>query len=369
MYLKKIRLDGFRNYKNIEVEFDRYRNILYGDNAQGKTNLVEAIYIMATAKSHRTNNNSELINFEGDKFLINVFIENDDNQSINIEYEFNKNKQRSIKVNGVSLSKTGELIGILNAVMFCPESINVLKGGPVERRRFIDILISQMHSSYFYDLQQYYRIVKQKNRILKDFNRSSFDLLDVWNENLAIYAARIIYRRKEVIKNIISKIEKKHEELTEGKEKINIEYNSSIKLLDDYSKEDILKCIKIKLKENIDRELYYKSSLVGPHREDISFFINSCEAKVYASQGQQRSIVLSLKLVENDILKEETGKQPIMILDDVFSELDSKRQDNLIKMLSNVQTFITTTGTDLYKNNLVNNKYYKVKNGFIESSR
>lgn len=370
MYIKNLNLVNFRNYSKLSCDFNRRFNIIYGRNAQGKTNILEAIFLCSSGRSHRTRKDLELVKFGEDSYYININVfrqyrEND------IEILYSKIDGKKIKLNEIPVKKNVELMGKLNTVMFSPEDLYIIKGSPSERRRFIDIAISQIKPSYFYNLQRYSKILSQRNHLLKEIskNKQVSSTLEIWSEGLADTGAKIIIERKKFIEKLNEIVKEKHRELTAGKEIPNIRYESSVRISEDNNIKQIKDNFMKNLEEVKDRELKICTTLIGPQRDDIDIYVNDNNVKLYGSQGQQRTIVLSLKLSEVDIVQSLTGELPVLLLDDVLSELDEKRQEYLLNSIKNLQVFITTTEKDFVK--LCDNKtevsLYEVENGKIIS--
>jgi len=368
LFIKGIHLRNFRNYKTLDIGFSESFNILYGENAQGKTNILEAIYLCASGRSHRTSRDNELIKFGENYYYVKIdLVKEDIEYEIEIQYEVNSKKR--IKINEIPQKKIGALMGKLNAVMFSPEDLLIIKEGPAERRRFIDIAISQIKPAYFYDLQQYSKILAQRNTLLKNLqeNRALYDTLEVWNENLVKTGSRIIKTRKEFIKTLSNIAEEKHGKLTDFKEKLNLNYVSSVKIDGIDSLEDIERVFRNTLKNSLMKEIYKGTTLSGPQRDDIEILLNDNNAKHYGSQGQQRTAVLSLKLFEVEIMRRDSNEYPVLLLDDVMSELDSSRQEYLFENLDDIQGFITGTEYDLFVGRkMKGNKLFHVQNGQVE---
>lgn len=367
MYINRLKLNSFRNYELLNIEFQRNFNIIYGNNAQGKTNILESIFICASGRSHRKSKDAELVRLGQEEYNIKIEYEKE-NREQSIEINYKKNEGKSVKINDVKESKIGKIIGNLNVVIFSPEDITVMKEGPGERRRFIDITISQIKPSYFYDLQQYKKVLIQRNNLLKEIqiNRKLIDTLEVWDQSMVNIGSRIIKVRKDYIERLNRNAAIRHSVLTNQGEKLEIKYKKSVK---DENAEDINEIKKYFIRaiehyRNI--EIAKGITLVGPQRDDFDMYVNGLNVGLYGSQGQKRTTVLSMKLSEIDIMYEETGELPILLLDDVMSELDQERQDHLLKCLENIQTFITCTEKDFFENKLGNNsKYYKIENGNI----
>lgn len=370
MFIKDLSLINFRNYKELSVSFHKGSNIIHGLNGQGKTNILEAIFLCATGKSHRASRDLEMIKYNQDCFNIKLnLINNIGDKEINISY--NKDRQKVIKVNEICLRKMGNLMGHLNAVIFSPEDLQIVKQGPSIRRRFVDLAMSQIKSSHYFNLQHYNKVLSQRNALLKQakYKRSLIPTIDVWNESLAKVGAAVEYQRMTFVKVLSELVYKKHKDLSNGKENLTLKYKSSI--LPDSSenaitKEDIYNVFLLKLSNNIQTDIEREYTSFGPHRDDIIYLINGVELKLYGSQGQQRTAVLASKLAELDIMEQETGQMPVLLLDDVLSELDNDRQEYLFNRLDNIQTFITCTDKNMAKNMLNSNaSFYCVSDGFV----
>ena len=358
MIVKKIELENFRNYKSLDLELDPRKNILYGNNAQGKTNVLEAIYICSTTKSHRSNKDVEIIRFDEKEAHIKLFLEKKEKE-YRIDVHLRKNKTKGIAVNGIPIKRASELFGIFNVIFFAPEDLNIIKNGPSERRRFMDLELCQLDKMYVHNLINYNKVLNQRNRLLKEisFDPKLIDTLDVWDEQLVLYGKEIIKKREDFIKQISKIIKPIHEDLTNKEETIKI----------DYQKNTEIKNFEKNLKKNRSTDLKYKSTSVGPHRDDILFFNKDINIRTYGSQGQKRTIALSLKLAEIELVKKIIKDTPVLLLDDVLSELDSDRQNHLLERLNDIQTIITCTGLDEFVENSFNiDKIYKVDNAKIK---
>jgi len=364
LYIEQLELENFRNYKKTKTSFSKNVNIIYGENAQGKTNIIEAIFLCAAGRSHRTSKDKELINIDGDRFKVKLLLnKNYKKKEIEYLYEFGK---KQILINEIPIKKMANLMGNLLAVIFSPEDILIVKEGPSLRRRFINITISQLKPSYFYNLQQYNKILNQRNNLLKEIqkNKSLLDTLDIWDEKIAQVGTEIIIDRKKFIDKLNKISKEKHYNLTDNCEQLEIKYKTFLQKINVNDKESIKdEIIKIFLK---NRNLEFKRcvTVVGPHRDDFDIIINDLPLKNFGSQGQQRTAILSLKLSEIEIIKEETDEYPILLLDDVMSELDNKRKNYLFKSLTNMQTFITCTEKDFFKE-YKDISFFRVKNGEI----
>lgn len=367
MYIKGLKLRNFRNYKKLDIELSENFNVIYGNNGQGKTNILESIYLCASGRSHRTSKDMELVNLEENSYYISIDVQKKDSSSL-IEIMYEKNTKKRVRINEVPAKKIGDLMGQVNVVMFSPEDLMIIKEGPSERRRFLDITISQLRPSYFYDLQQYYKILGQRNNLLKEIQekRGLIDTLDIWNENLVNVGARIIKKRHEFLKRLSSFAEKNHLKLTNGKERLNLKYSCSLNTKGEEDVNEIKGVFKKKLERLQESEIKKGVTLSGPHRDDYDILLNGLNIKVYGSQGQQRTAVLSVKLSEIDIMKENTDEFPVLLLDDVMSELDNKRQEYLFNNLKSIQTFITCTDKGFFEDKIKNNsKFFNVNNGQI----
>ena len=339
MIVEKVNLNNFRNYENQEIVFKDGINIIYGKNAQGKTNLVESLYYASIGKSFKLSKDKELINFEKDNAKIKLTVKKEIG-NVDIEVNLLKNKKKQIKVNGGYLSRIGDLLGNLVTVFFCPNDLKLIKDAPGDRRKFLDVSISQLSRKYFYLLLKYQEVLEQRNNLLK--NKNNLELItsqiDVWDRYLAKLAKDIIIQRVRYVEILSVYADKVHKYLTKNQEELKITYQGIVDN-EDVLEEKILE----KIKANFEKDLQAGYTQVGPHRDDLKLVLNDTDVKLYGSQGQQRTVALSLKLAEKEILKEKIGEYPITILDDVFSELDDDRKDRLLKMLSKGQTFITTT--------------------------
>ena len=353
MYIEKIKLQNFRNYKQLELNLNKNINIIYGNNAQGKTNILESIFLCSFGKSFRTTKEKEMIKFNETNLIVEVFYQKKDRDG-KIKIEIRDKKQ--IYLNGIKIKKLSELLGNVNIVIFTPEDINILKDGPAGRRRFLDMMIGQLRPNYVYNLNMYLKTIEQRNNYLRQIREENKpeEMLEIWDEKLAEYAEIIFNYRNEFIKKIIQKINKIHSEITENKEKLEIEYISNCE-----NKENYLKLLKERRKLDIIKGFTTK----GIHRDDFMIYINEKEVGTYGSQGQNRTVVLSLKLAELNVIYDEIGEYPIFLLDDFMSELDIERRKNFLNNIKNTQVILT--GTE--KIDLPNLEYnlYNVKKGEI----
>ena len=325
MFIKKLYLKNYRSYKNKEIIFDEKLNILVGKNAQGKTNIVEAIFYSIIGRSFKTSKEKEVINWEEERGYIKSYFKKR-YRDVEIELFFDKNKKKSIKIDGVSIKKIGELMGHANAVFFSPDELKLVKESPDERRRFMNIDISQTNKRYFYLIGRYEKVLANRNKLLKsskDINVIK-DTIDIWDRALADLAEKIATERKKFIEELSPYAKLAHQFISNGSETIEIKYSSSFE--DDYAK-NMLKA----LSKNLEKDFKLGYTSVGIHRDDLDIFLNGVEVKNYGSQGQQRTVALSLKLAELEIIKNRVGEYPILLLDDVFSELDCERRKKLLK--------------------------------------
>jgi len=357
MYIKSLELNNFRNYSNVQVDFDEGVNILYGDNAQGKTNILESIYVCGTTKSHKGSKDKEIVKFGENEGHIRCLFEKNE-VDYQIDMHLRNEKSKGIAVNGIKLKKAAELIGIANIILFSPEDLSIIKNGPSDRRRFVDAELCQLDKVYLYNLSSYNKIVNQRNNLLKDilYHPELKDTLDVWDSQLVSIGKKIIDRRNLFVDQLNEIIFDIHKSLSGDKEELLIKYDPNI-TIDEYES---------KVFKNRDKDIKLKLTSVGPHRDDFIFDINGMDSKKYGSQGQQRTAALSLKLAEIKLVEQLTGNTPILLLDDVLSELDSNRQNYLLKSIGNIQTIITCTGLDDFiSNRLKINRVFKVENGVV----
>ena len=357
MIVKSLKLKNFRNYDLLNLEFDAATNIFYGDNAQGKTNILESIYLCGTTKSHRGTKDRDMIQFGQEESHIEVIVEKE-NTPFQIDMHLKKNSPKGIAINKIPIRKASELFGIIHIVFFSPEDLNIIKNGPSERRRFIDIELAQLDKVYLNDLSNYNRIVNQRNKLLKDiYDRNDLmETLDVWDLQLVNYGNKVMKRRKLFVEQMNEIVGNVHERLTGGKERLTILYEAGIGNND--FEEILLK--------NRERDIRMKSTSVGPHRDDICFMTDEIDIRKFGSQGQQRTAALSLKLSEIELVKSEIRDTPILLLDDVLSELDKHRQNYLLDSIRDVQTLITCTGLDDFVNHRFSiNKILHVDKGHV----
>ena len=359
MYIESLELKNFRNYEELSIVLDPGTNILYGDNAQGKTNVLEAVYLCGTTKSHRGSKDKEMIRFEQDESHIRMMVKKD-GVSHKIDMHLKKNKAKGIAIDGIPIRKAAELFGIVNLVAFSPEDLNIIKNGPSERRRFMDLELCQLNKVYLQELTSYNKVLNQRNKLLKDlyFRPDLKDTLMIWDSQLVSFGSKIIERRKVFVEQLNEIIYDIHKRLSGDKEELKIVYEPDVEIEN----------FEAALRAAQDKDIKLKQTTVGPHRDDFSFYANGIDIRKFGSQGQQRTAALSLKLSEIELIKKITKDTPILLLDDVLSELDSNRQNFLLNGIGDIQTIITCTGLEEFVNNRVEmNKIFKVSNGVVTS--
>lgn len=357
MKIKSLKLKNFRNYDLLNLEFDEATNIFYGDNAQGKTNILEALYLTGTTKSHRGTKDRDMIQFGKDESHLETIVEKN-GIDYQLDMHLKKNSPKGIAINKMPIRKASELFGIINMVFFSPEDLNIIKNGPAERRRFIDLELSQLDKVYLNDLSNYNKIVNQRNHLLKEieFNKSAFSTLDVWDMQLVHYGERILTRRKVFIEQVNEIVSKIHRKLTGNREELILIYEPSNGNIS----------FEQAIKKNKEKDLRLKSTSVGPHRDDICFMVKDMDIRRFGSQGQQRTAALSLKLSEIELVKKTIKDNPVLLLDDVLSELDKHRQNYLLDSIDDIQTLITCTGVEDFVNHRFSiNKIFHVQNGQV----
>lgn len=343
MNIKRLALCDFRNYENVVVDFDDGVNIIYGNNAQGKTNLLEAIYFCSIGKSMRTNKEREVIRMGKEIAKIKVDIA-ENNLKRTIEIVFSKKNKKTIKINGIAIHRIGELMGELPCVFFSPDGLKLIKESPEDRRRFMDIAISQTSKTYFYMLGKYEKVLDQRNKLLKSTTNleSIKNLIFIWNEQLSDIGSKIIVSRINFLNALSPYAELAHQYLTNNDETLSLSYMGTT----GEDQEQIKKSLLSSLEKNLEKDFKLGFTSFGPHRDDIKILVNDIDIKAYGSQGQQKTTALSMKLAELEIIKNQTGKMPLLLLDDVFSELDPKRRQRLLKFCEKTQTLITCTDID-----------------------
>ena len=344
MWINNIKLNNFRNYNNKEIKLHENINVFFGENAQGKTNIIESIFLCSIGKSFRTNKEKELIKFNEEKTSVEINYEKSDRTG-KIKIEIGDKKQ--VYLNGIKIKKLSELLGNINVVIFTPDDINILKGGPQNRRKFLDIMISQLRPNYMHILSLYNKTLEHRNNYLKQIKTEKKDenLLEIWDEKLIDYGIKIYEYRKEFLEKIKNKIKNIHQGITNGKEEIEIEYIS-----DAVTRQNFLNELKSRRKLDIIKGYTTK----GIHRDDFIIYINKKEVGTFGSQGQNRTAMLSLKLSELQVIYDDIGEYPILLLDDFMSELDSKRRESFLNNIKDIQVIITCTE----KLRLENLKYF-----------
>ena len=360
MYIESVQLKNFRNYDSLELDLAQGTNIFYGNNAQGKTNILEALYLCGTTKSHKGSRDKDMIQFGKDESHIRMMVKRDE-LSYRIDMHLKKNKAKGVAINGLPIRKASELFGVVNLVFFSPEDLNIIKNGPGERRRFLDLELCQLDKIYLTNLASYNHIVNQRNKLLKDIcvQPSLKETLDIWDMQMAEYGQKIIDKRSEFIQELNETVRKIHANLTGGLEELEIVYEPD--------------CTAGKLESvihaNREKDMRMKLTSEGPHRDDMCVMANGVDIRKYGSQGQQRTAALSLKLSEIYIVKRKIKDTPILLLDDVLSELDSSRQNYLLDSIRDIQTLITCTGLDDFISHQFQiNKVFQVVQGTVSQS-
>lgn len=360
MIIKSVELLNFRNYRELAISFDKGTNILFGDNAQGKTNILEAAYMSGTTKSHKGSRDKEMIRFGESEAHIRTIVEKQ-GKEYRIDMHLRQNRSKGIAVNKIPMKKASELFGILNIVFFSPEDLNIIKNGPAERRRFLDAELCQLDKIYLSDLSDYNKILNQRNKLLKDmiYRPELADTLPIWNQQLVETGKRIIKRRRRFVQELSEIVRDIHYRISGEKEEMRLIYEPSVP-------EDLFEA-ELERFDGRDRKLCLTS--VGPHRDDLLFSVRDVDIRKFGSQGQQRTAALSLKLSEIELVKKLIHDTPVLLLDDVLSELDSGRQNYLLNNIYDTQTIITCTGLDEFiKNRFTINKVFRVVNGTVSEN-
>ncbi len=357
MIIKSLELSDFRNYASLDMAFDEGTNILYGDNAQGKTNILEAIFVSATTKSHKGSKDKDMIRFGNEEAHIRTYLDKD-NLENRVDMHLRSARSKGIAINGKKIKKAAQLLGLLNVVFFSPEDLSIIKNGPGERRRFVDMELCQLDSFYLYNLNHYNKIVNQRNKLLKDlvFHPELKETLSIWDAQLVSFGSKIIERRAVFAEQLNEMTIDIHKKLSGGRETLRMIYEPDVSMED----------FEEKCRRNQERDVRLKQTTTGPHRDDFSFMIGDVDIRKFGSQGQQRTAALSLKLSEIELVKKISKDKPVLLLDDVLSELDSNRQNYLLNSIGDIQTIITCTGLDDFINNRFEiNKIFKVTNGTV----
>ena len=359
MIIESIELKNYRNYENLQLELSPGTNIFYGDNAQGKTNILESVYVCCTTKSHKGSKDKEMIRFGEDEAHIKLTVRKQD-VPYRIDMHLKKNKTKGIAVDGIPIRKASQLFVLVNVVFFSPEDLNIIKNGPSERRRFIDMELCQLDKVYVHSLVQYNKVLLQRNKLLKElgFHPEYEATLDVWDEQLVRFGKEVIKARRAFIDQLGDIIKELHTKLSGGKENIEVIYDP------DTEEEELEAAVR----KSRQQDMKQKTTLAGPHRDDISFVVNGIDIRRFGSQGQQRTAALSLKLSELELVKKISRDDPVLLLDDVLSELDSSRQNQLLDAIQDIQTMITCTGLEDFVNHRFHiDKIFKVEEGKVTS--
>ena len=359
MIIQSLELENFRNYEALSMQFDSGTNILYGDNAQGKTNILEAVYLSATTKSHKGSKDKDMINFVSQEAHIRTYVVKDGLEN-RVDMHLRKNKSKGIAINGQKIKKAADLLGLLNVVFFSPEDLSIIKNGPSERRRFVDMELCQLDHVYLHNLNHYNKSVNQRNRLLKDLSTNSGlkDTLFVWDSQLVSFGTKIIEQRKIFVSQLNEIIYEIHRKLSGGKEELKIVYEPDVSA----------ELFEEKLQKTQERDIQLKQTSIGPHRDDFSFLVGKVDIRKFGSQGQQRTAALSLMLAVIGLVKKMTKDVPLLLLDDVLSELDSSRQNYLLNSIGDIQTIITCTGLEEFVNNRFEiNKVFEISNASVKN--
>lgn len=357
MIIESIELKNYRNYEKLHMDFSSGTNILYGNNAQGKTNVLEAVYVCSTTKSHRGSKDKEMIRFDEEEAHIKLNVRKS-NVPYRIDMHLKKNKPKGIAINKIPIKRASELFGIVNVVFFSPEDLNIIKNGPSERRRFLDLELCQLDKLYIHSLVQYNRVLLQRNKLLKELNfRPEYkETLEVWDVQLLMYGKEIIRCREDFVGKLNGMVRKTHNQISGGREALVLAYEPNVSVSQ----------FAEKLCFNREMDIRLGTTTTGPHRDDISFLVDGIDIRKFGSQGQQRTAALSLKLSEIELVKQLVRDYPVLLLDDVLSELDGGRQEQLLAGIKDIQTMITCTGVeDFINHRFPIDKIYKVMNGKV----
>lgn len=370
MELTELTLHHFRNYGKVKVKFSPQINILIGQNAQGKTNLLESIYVLALTRSHRTNNERELIEFKRDAAQIKGTVQRQYGPE-KLEIDIGKHGKKA-KINHLEKARLSEYLGQLNVILFAPEDLALVKGAPMIRRRFIDMEFGQISPKYLHDLTQYRSVLRQRNRYLKQLQTHEAQdklYLEVLSEQLAAIGGAIIKQRLQFLNELEKYAQILHHDITQKKETLTFEYISTVKFQSAMTEMELSRALMDTYQEHQSKEIFQGTTLYGPHRDDVRFLINRKNVQIYGSQGQQRTTALSVKLAEIDLMKKQTGEYPILLLDDVLSELDGARQTHLLKTIQGkVQTFMTTPGlSEVARDLILEPRIFHIEDGQILS--
>lgn len=364
MIITKLTLRQFRNYQQQEISFFPGVNVLYGNNAQGKTNILEAVYLFSNGKSHRGVKDRELIRFDQPCGDLTLFFDAYEREN-RAEIELFCDKRKKIRLNGVALNRVSRMIGYFQTVLFCPEDLYLIKGGPGERRRFLDGAISPLKPNYFTALVQYQKILENKNKLLRQMGEfpEFSQTLDVWNEKMCETGARIMIYRAAFLKKLNEICGETYSDMTGGKERLQLRYKPSAEVLleDEASVKNQLMEL---MERGKSREIAAAMSLTGPHRDEIELYINGAQVKQFASQGQQRTVVLTMKIAQIELVKQSMGEYPVLLLDDILSELDKSRQAFLLERIQCQQVIMTCTDAYAIQRG-AHKSFYCVQNGLV----
>ena len=361
MQIKNLHLQNFRNYENELFSFGGGINVLVGDNGQGKTNAVEAIFLLATGYSARVKKDKQVIFHGENKAEIKATAASvQGDLSVSLSYYLEGGKK--VLINGLETKKLGELLGNIYAVYFSPQELKLIQESPEDRRRFLDIAISQLSKKYFYSLGKYKKIIEQRNKLLKDTDKGLIlDTLPIWDAQLAEYSADVVMARNDFVAELSPKACEAHKFITDGKEELTV--TPTAKYSGDRA--EIVEAIKQDLAASVERDMVMGFTSTGPHRDDLKITLNGIDVRTYGSQGQQRTAALSLKIAELNIMKDRFGEYPVLILDDAMSELDKRRQQRILELTSGVQTLITCTDIDSTVFSSLDYKVFKINKGKI----
>lgn len=358
MRVDSLKLKNFRNYEELDLKFSPGTNLFFGDNAQGKTNILEAVYMLGTTKSHRTARDREMIRFGEQEAHLRMTMQKGE-ISYRIDMQLKAGRAKGIAINMVPIRKAAELVGLGHYIFFSPQDLSIIRDGPAERRRFLDMELCQLDKVYVAALAAYNKTLDQRNRLLKNLAQDPRDMgtLDVWDEQLVRYGSRIIEIREKFTERLDEIMRPIHGKLSSGREHIQVYYAKNVDA-DSFAQS---------LKSGRQRDLYLCSTMNGPHKDDLIFTTDGVDLRHFGSQGQQRSAALSLKLAEIKLVKMQTGDKPVLLLDDVLSELDAKRQHALLESIGDIQTFITCTGIEEYeKSGFHIDQRFHVQGGSVE---
>lgn len=364
MYINNLKLINFRNFEKLNIELSSGINVFIGDNAQGKTNILESIYYCSVGKSHRTSRDKELIKWNSMDAYINIYVCKERIDK-NIEIKIFGDGKKGININSIKMTKLSDLLGVFNVVMFSPEDLKIVKESPSYRRKFLDIELCKLNKQYYYNLSQYNKVLNERNLLFKKFKENIKSMVDIYDEQLAAYGGKIIQERIRYIKRLNDKGSIIHKNITLNNEDIQFKYVTPIKNIDNSASE-----LKHLLNANLEKDIYRGTTEYGPHRDDFSIKINGIDTRNYGSQGQQRTSVLTLKFASLEIIKDFIGEYPVLLLDDVMSELDLNRQKYILNSINKYQTIITCTGVESINNILDEKvKVFNVRSGNVVNDK